>query len=65
MTLELETPTPPPLTSSAATNISSFQRKTKKSNLLSYNEYQETSKKQHLYNDKVAINIVLNIMKYE
>ena len=36
-----------------------------KSHLLSYNEYQETSKEHHLYNDKVAINIVLNIIKHE
>ena len=65
MTLESETPIPPPLTSSVATNIPSFRRKTKKSYFLSYNEYQETSKEHHLYNDKVAINIVLNIIKHE
>ena len=67
MMLEAETPTlpSPPLTSSAVTNIPSFQKKTKKSYFLSYNKYQETSKEHHLYNDKVAINIVLNIIKHE
>ena len=65
MTLESESPTPTPLTSSVATNIPSFRRKTKKSYFLSYNEYQETSKEHHLHNDKVAINIVLNIIKHK
>ena len=67
MTLESEPPPAlPPLTSSVATNIPSFRRKTKNSYFLSYNEYQETSKEHHLYNDKAAINIVLiNIIKNE
>ena len=41
MTLESETPTPLSLTSSVATNIPSFRRKTKKSYfLISYYGYQ-------------------------
>ena len=48
-----------------ATNIPSFWRKTKKSYFLSCNQYQETSTEHYLYNDKVAINIVLNIIKHE
>ena len=59
-----ESEPPPPLTLSVATNIPSFWRKTKNLYFLSYHEYQETSK-EHLNNDKVAINIVLNIIKHE
>ena len=58
MMLESETPTPLSFNVNCGKNIPSFQRKTKKSYFLSYNEYQETSKEHHLYNDKVAINIV-------
>ena len=65
MTLKSETPTAPPLTSSAATNIPSFRRKTKKSYFKSYHEYLETSKEYYLNNDKEAINIVLNTIKHE
>ena len=65
ITLESKIPNPPPLTSTVATNIPLFRRKTKKSYFLSYNEYQETSKECHLYNDKVATNTVLNIIKHE
>ena len=57
--------TPPPLTSKCGNKYSFVSKEDKKSYFLSYNEYQEISKEHHLYSDKVARNIVLNIIKHE
>ena len=64
MMLKSETPTPP-FNIKCGNKYSFVLKEDKKSYFLSYNEYQETFKEHHFYNDKVAINIVLNIIKHE
>ena len=61
----LHPPFPPYFNVKCGNKYSFISKEDKKVIFLIYNEYKETSKEHHLYNDKAAINIVLNIIKHE